>query len=110
MSSSENIVSTTLAVAATFVIAVAVGTSLTRIYDDVQPHHPEESTGPLHKQSRFTDSAPEDTDQMTRSAWSRRLNNSWQDDGRRLDPIVPRDKHPHPSDTQELNSQTQRPG
>lgn len=110
MSSSENSVSTTLAIAATFVIAVAIGTSLTRIYDDVQPHHPEESTGPLHKQPQLTASDPEDTDQRTRATWSRRLKNSWQDDGRRLNPIAPRDKHPHPSDTQEHNSHTQRPG
>jgi hypothetical protein len=110
MSSSENSVSTTLAVAASFVIAAAVGTSLIRIFDDVQPHHSEDSTGPLHKLSRFTDSDQEDTDQMTRSAWSRRLKNSWQDDSRRLDPIAPRDKHPHPSSTQEHDSHTQRPG
>lgn len=110
MLGSKNSFSTTLVVSASFVLAAAVGTSLIRTYDDLQTQRSEDSTSHLHKLSRFTGSDREDTDQMARSAWSRQLKNSWQDDGRRLDPIGPQDKLPHHSGTQEPYVHSQRPG
>ena len=110
MLGSENSFSTTIAVTASFMLAAVVGTSLIWTYDHVRTQQSEDYTGHLDKPSRSTGSDREDSDQMARSAWSTQLKNSWQDDGRRLNPIAPQDKHPNRSGKQEPFVHKQRPG
>ncbi|MBI82063.1 MAG: hypothetical protein CMJ81_02605 [Planctomycetaceae bacterium] len=110
MLGSENSFSTTIAVTASFVLAAVVGTSLVRTYDHIRTQKSEDYTDHLHKPSRSTGSDQEEIDQMARSAWSSQLKKSWQDDGRRLKPIAPQDKHPRRAEKQEPFVHQQRPG